>query len=130
MKEKLESVSFKLTPVMTKELIKFNSLKKELINLKNQKILDKEDLIKIGELENELNLVRISFINEFRNSNKEEIIKYLQLKDQIWSFFCILKGFLNFVENNIYRGKDILVLSNLYKIGKICAKLNRKVNIC
>lgn len=83
MKEKLESVSFKLTPVMTKELIKFNSLKKELINLKNKKILDKEDLIKIGNLENELNKTRISFINEFRNNNKEEIIKYLQLKDQI-----------------------------------------------
>ena len=83
MKEKLESVSFNLTPVMTKELVKFNNIKKELINLKNQKILDKKDLIKISELENQLNKTRISFINEFRNSNKEEIIKYLQLKDQI-----------------------------------------------
>ena len=83
MKEKLESVSFKMTPVMTKELIKFNSIKKELMNLKNQKILDKEDLIKISNLENELNKVRINFINEFRNNNTEEIIKYLQLKDQI-----------------------------------------------
>ena len=83
MKEKLESVSFKLTPVMAKELIKFNSLKKELIKLKNQKILDKEDLIKISNIEDELNKTRIGFINEFRNSNREEIIKYLQLKDQI-----------------------------------------------
>ena len=83
MKEKLESVSFNLTPVMTKELIKFNRLKKELINLKKQKILNKEDLIKIGNLENELNKTRISFINEFRNNNREEIIKYLHLKDQI-----------------------------------------------
>ena len=89
MKEKLESVSFKLTPVMTKELIKFNSLKIELINLKNKKILDKDDLIKIGHLENELNKTRINFINEFRNSNKEEIIKYLELKDHFWSFFYI-----------------------------------------
>lgn len=83
MKQKLESVSFKLTQTMARELIKFNSLKMELMNLKNQKILDSEDLIKIGHLENELNKARISFINEFRNSNKEEIIKYLNLKDQI-----------------------------------------------
>ena len=87
MKEKLDSVSFKLTPVMTRELIRFNNLKKELINIKNQKILDKEDLIKKGHLENDLNKTRISFLNEFRNNNKDDIIKYLQLKDQIWSFF-------------------------------------------
>lgn len=83
MKEKLDSVSFNLTPIMTKELIKFNNLKKQLIKLKNKTILNKEDLLKISELENELNKTRISFINEFRNNNKEEIIKYLQLKDQI-----------------------------------------------
>jgi hypothetical protein len=83
MKEKLDSVSFNLTPVMARELIKFNNLKKELKIYKNKRILDKEDLIKIGQLENELNKTRISFINEFRNNNKEEIIKYLQKKDQI-----------------------------------------------
>ena len=83
MKEKLKSVNFNLTDKMTEELIKFNNLKKELINLKNKEILDKEDLIKIDELENKLNKTRIIFINEFRNNNKEEIIKYLQLKDQI-----------------------------------------------
>ena len=82
MKSKLESVSFNLTNEMTKELIKFNNVKKELIKLRNKEILDKEDLLKKGELEKELNKTRISFINEFRNSNKEEIIKYLQLKDQ------------------------------------------------
>ena len=83
MKEKLESVNFKLTPVMTRELIKFNSIKRELITLKSKEILDNEDLIKISNLENELNKTRINFINEFRNSNKEEIIKYLHIKDQI-----------------------------------------------
>jgi hypothetical protein len=83
MKEKLESVNFKLTPVMTRELIKFNSIKKELITLKSKEILDNEDLIKISNLENELNKTRINFINEFRNNNKEEIIKYLHIKDQI-----------------------------------------------
>lgn len=83
MKQKLESVSFNITDKMAKELIEFNNLKKELINLRNKKILDKEDLIKISKLEDELNKIRLNFINEFRNSNKEEIIKYLNLKDQI-----------------------------------------------
>ena len=83
MKSKLESVSFNLTNEMTKELIKFNNVKKELIKLKNKEILDKEDLLKKGELEKELNKTRISFINAFRNNNKEEIIEYLKLKDQI-----------------------------------------------
>jgi len=83
MKSKLESVSFNLTNEMTKELIKFNNVKKELIKLRNKEILDKEDLLKKGELEKELNKTRISFINAFRNNNKEEIIEYLKLKDQI-----------------------------------------------
>ena len=83
MKSKLESVNFNLTDKMTKELIKFNNLKKELIKLKNKEILDRKDLIKKGELEEKLNKTRISFINEFRNSNPEEIIEYLKLKDQI-----------------------------------------------
>ena len=82
MKEKLELVKFNLTPEMTKALIKFNNIKKEFIILKNKEILSKEELIKIQKLENELNKTRIKFIKEFRDNNKEEIIKYLQMKDQ------------------------------------------------
>ena len=83
MEEKLELVKFNLTPVMAKELVKFNELKKELMILKKKKILKRYDLIKMKELENKLNLARIKFINEFRNNNKEEIINYLNIKDQI-----------------------------------------------
>lgn len=82
MKEKVELVKFNLTPGMTKELIKFNGIKKELVNLKSKEILNKDDLIKIQEFENELNKARIKFIREFRENNKEEIIKYLEIKDQ------------------------------------------------
>lgn len=82
MKEKLELVKFNLTDNMTKELIKFNNLKKELILLKNKKYLNKEDVININNLESELNKTRIKFIKEFRANNKEEIINYLKIKDQ------------------------------------------------
>ena len=79
MKEKLE---FNLTHKMALELIKFNDLKKELIKLKQKEVLNNNDLIKIQELEDEINETRIKFINEFRENNKEEIIAYLKLKDQ------------------------------------------------
>ena len=79
MKEKLE---FVLTQSMAGKLIKFNNLKKELNNLKKNEILDNHDLIRISGLEKELDKTRISFIKEFRENNKEEIIKYLNNKDQ------------------------------------------------
>ena len=79
MKEKLELVNFNLTPIMIEELIKFNSLKKELFNLENTN----GELVKIEKLKNELNKSRIRFIKNFRENNKEEIAKYLQVKDNI-----------------------------------------------
>ena len=83
MKKKLGLVNFNLTQDMASELIKFNNLKKELLNLKSKEILSEEEIIKINNLENELNKIRINFIREFRKNNKEEIIKYLHIKDQI-----------------------------------------------
>lgn len=83
MKEKLDLVRFNLTNAMTKELIKFNELKKELIYLKNKKIITKDDLIKINQIEMKLNKIKVSFIKEFRKNNQEEILNYLKIKDQI-----------------------------------------------
>lgn len=82
MKEKLELVKFNLTPIMTKELIKFNKIKKELIKLEHQPSLNDQDLIEFNRLQNELNKSRIKFIKEFRENNKEEINKYLEIRDQ------------------------------------------------
>ena len=79
MKEKLE---FNLTHQMALELIKFNNLKKELIKLKEKEVLNNTELIKISEIENELNKTKMNFIKEFRKSNKEEIDIYLSQKDQ------------------------------------------------
>jgi len=89
MKEKLELVKFNLTEEMSKQLIKFNNLKKELLSLKQKEYIDNKDLIKIKKLEDELNITRIKFIKDFRKNNQEEIIKYLEIKDQFWSFFVI-----------------------------------------
>lgn len=83
----LELVKFNLTPSMSFELIKFNKLKKELNSLKELYNLDKNDelLLQIQKKEKKLNDSRNSFIREFRLNNQDEIIKYLQIKDQNWS---------------------------------------------
>ena len=83
MNEKLDLVRFNLTNDMTRELIKFNELKKELLYLKNKKLLTNQDIVKIKETETKLNKTKIKFIKEFRENNKEEILKYLKIKDQI-----------------------------------------------
>ena len=79
-----ESVRFNLTDKMSLELIKFNKLKKELLRLKKLYNLDKNKnlLLKITIIEKEMNESRKRFIKEFRNSNYNEIIEYLKLKDQ------------------------------------------------
>ena len=89
-KKELELVKFNLTPSMSFELIRFNKLKKELNSLKELYTLDKNDelLLQIRQKEQELNDSRNSFIREFRLNNQDEIVKYLQIKDQEnWSFF-------------------------------------------
>ena len=84
MNKKLESVKFNLTEVMSLELIKFNKLKKELFKLKKLYNLDKnkELLLQIKKIEKQMDKCRTAFIKEFRINNKDEIIKYLKLKDQ------------------------------------------------
>lgn len=84
MKKGLELVKFNLTQKMSLELIKFNKLKKELNSLKELYNLDKnkELLLKIKKLEQELIECRNKFIIEFRLNNKDEIIEYLKIKDQ------------------------------------------------
>ena len=86
MKKDLELVKFNLTPSMSLELIKFNNLKRELNRLKELYNLDKNEelLLNIRNIENELVKCRNTFIREFRLNNQEEIIKYLQIKDQIF----------------------------------------------
>ena len=83
MNKELELVKFNLTQKMSLELIKFNNIKKELNKLKELYNLDKNEnlLLKINQLEKELINCRNIFIKEFRLNNRDEIIKYLELKD-------------------------------------------------
>lgn len=84
MKKSMELVKFNLTPKMSSLLIKFNNLKHELAQLKELYDLDKDEklLIKIKQIESELNTCRTQFIIDFRNNNHDEIIEYLNLRDQ------------------------------------------------
>ena len=84
MKKTLDLVRFNLTNEMSLELIKFNKLKKELYEKKELYNLDKNEitLLQIQKLEKDLIKSRNNFIKEFRLSNKEEIIKYFNIKDQ------------------------------------------------
>ncbi len=83
--ENLELVKFTLTYDMSLELIKFNKLKKELVETKKLYNLhkNKDLLLKIKQLKLQLNDCRNEFINEFRKNNKKEIEKYLKIKDQL-----------------------------------------------
>ena len=83
MKKEIELIEFNLTYGMSKELIKFNNIQKQLLKLKNKKNLNNKELIQIEQLEAKLKSVRIKFIKQFRENNKEEINKYLEMKDQL-----------------------------------------------
>ena len=90
----LELVKFVLTPDMSLELINFNNLKKELFKLKEMYNLDKNNenlLLQIQEIQEKLDESRDRFVQDFRKNNKEEIDKYLEIKNQdiIWFFFFI-----------------------------------------
>lgn len=78
-------VKFTLTPEMSLELIKFNKLKHELLELKELYNLDKNKdlLLRINKIERDLDKSRSNFIKEFRIINKKEIEEYRELKDQI-----------------------------------------------
>lgn len=84
MNKKLESLSFNMTKEMARELIKYNNLKKEFNELKEQYDLthNKQILIQLEKTENKLKKSRNSFIKKFQSSNQNEIAEYLRLKDQ------------------------------------------------
>lgn len=83
MKKEIELIKFNLTYGMSKELIKFNNIQRQLVVLKNKKNLSNKELKEIEQLEEKLKSTRIKFIKKFRENNKEEINKYLEMKDRI-----------------------------------------------
>lgn len=84
MKKELESIKFNLTPDMSLELVRFNELKKEFLDLKEKydKTDDERTLIELTKLEKVLNDCKTRFIEQFRVDNQEQINDYLKMKDQ------------------------------------------------
>ena len=84
MQKKLEDIKFNLTKGMSKELIKFNNLKKELNDKISLYNLDNDDnlLEEINLLHKKVSESRNRFINEFRKNNKSEILEYIKINEK------------------------------------------------
>ena len=78
MNKKKNLIKFNMTQIMSSSLIEFNTLKQELITLKDNK---NPDLNKIKSIELKLEELRRVFIKEFKKNNIEEISNYLNEKD-------------------------------------------------
>ena len=85
MQKKLELIRFNLTPSMALILIKYNNIKKELLEVTKLYNLDKNKdlLLKILEFQDELTHLKFEFIKEFRVTNKKQIKEFLKEKDQL-----------------------------------------------
>lgn len=105
MNKNIDDIRFNLTHEMSSELIKFNNLKTEYFKLLNEynDTNDKTILDKLKQLKQEMEKHKKIFIKEFKKNNREEILEYLSIKDQKWSFF-VLKKEINKKENIIYIG--------------------------
>lgn len=84
MQKELELIKFTLTPSMALILLRYNNIKKELLEITKLYNLDKNKglLLKILELQDELSQLKFKFIKEFRTTNKEQIQEFLNVKDQ------------------------------------------------
>ena len=84
MQKKIESIKFNMTQSMALQLLQFNKLKKELNYLYNvyKSNNDKKVLIKILDLEDEMNKLKTSFILEFRTNNKKQIEEYMKFQQE------------------------------------------------
>ncbi len=71
--DEIAKIKFSLTPEMAEKIVKINKLKTKLIELDNNE--EKQLLIKEIEIEKK------KFIIEFQKNNKEQICKYLKLKE-------------------------------------------------
>ena len=82
MTKNINELKFNFTSQMASLLIKYNKLKKEYDDSKDAVVLE------------ELLSIKKEFIKLFRDNNKNEIEEYMEIKDQIWSFFVLKKFFV------------------------------------
>ena len=81
----ISDIKFNFNSLMADALIKINDLKNELLEIEKKISLDcdNEDLKNYkDELLEQIEFYKKSFIKEFQAGNKEEISKYLELRNE------------------------------------------------
>lgn len=80
--EKISNIRFNLTPEMADKIVEINNLKMKLLELKKQGRSDNNINQELSDLEEEIYIQKTNFIKEFQANNKEQIDKYLELKNK------------------------------------------------
>lgn len=80
--EKISNIRFNLTPEMADKIVEINNLKMKLLELKKQGRSDNSINKELSDLEEEIYIQKTNFIKEFQANNKEQIDKYLELKNK------------------------------------------------
>lgn len=80
--EKISNIRFNLTPEMADKIVEINNLKMKLLELKKQGRSDNNINKELSDLEEEIYIQKTNFIKEFQANNKEQIDKYLELKNK------------------------------------------------
>ena len=78
----ISNIRFNLTPEMADKIVEINNLKMKLLELKKQGRSDNSINKELSDLEEEIYIQKTNFIKEFQANNKEQIDKYLELKNK------------------------------------------------
>ena len=82
--DEISNIKFNLTPVMADKIVEINNLKCKLLELEKQldSSNDNKLQLKKAKIEEEISIQKKKFIKEFQNNNKDQINKYLELKNK------------------------------------------------
>lgn len=80
----IEDIKFNLTPEMADKIVKINDLKVKMheINKQMETIRDTKLVNEREEIMKKMDSFKKDFIKEFQSNNKEQINKYLDLKNK------------------------------------------------
>ena len=82
--DEISNIKFNLTPLMVDKIIEINNLKIKLKKLEKNMIKDDSVTLneQMEELLKEIEIQKKYFIKEFQKSNKDQISKYLSVKNK------------------------------------------------
>ncbi len=80
----IEDIKFNLTPEMADKIVKINDLKVKMLEINKQMeiIRDTKLVNEREEIMKKMDSFKKDFIKEFQSNNKEQINKYLDLKNK------------------------------------------------